>query len=1002
MTEAVPSSFDQSPSRVRWGWICGGVIVFLMAWLVWYQTRPLSPRGAERLLELATLDLDNGINDTAYEYLQTILANYPDHQEARRLLAITCVNQRRPDELGTTVAGFSDRYLHTHFDESWGLARFMTSFGFLYEAQPLLERLNSIRPAHQELRNELLRCYRISGRNAFAAPLLCQNVTGPKQSLSDLLMLTATRLHWVSADDIRFMKQVGQRHMDLVTQLGYARREVEDGNTTAGISVLEQVVQRKPDWELAYIRLALAHWSAGHQSEWTQSAARWDLNQLKEADGWFLLGYAYQESQEHEVSLRCIGEALARDPKHLGAWTQLPAVLHATGLSAEATLVSQHAQHLANLDQYCQNVSHQATPEAVLQLVHECAAIGWTQLAQGWTRYGRVHWPDGNWPDIASEGMDDLTSFGLEEDPLLRLVSTIHYRQFPLPQTALPHTVKPPSIEPTGTSATANWLLEDDAASLGIQFRYENGLDPQRDRAYMFEFAGPGLGVIDYDRDGWADLHITQGARWPVNESNTSLRDELFRNQGDGRFTPVAAIAGTAEPGYSQGPAVGDYDSDGFPDLYVCNIGPNRCYRNNGDGTFSEVTNPAGVSGNDWSISAAWADFNGDGLSDLYVVNYLAGDVYERSCRAADGRPVQCPPMQFPGAKDQLFLNAGDGSFADVSTAAGIALPDGKGMGILVGRFCENHPLNVFIANDTTANFFFTNRTVGSSIPRFEEQAALIGVAFGPQGNAQSSMGIAAGDLNRDGRTDLFVTNWLAESPNLFLLESGCVFNDQASRFGLTGERIQLEGWGTQFVDVDADGHLDLFVANGHLEENDAKANRMPPHLFHNENGRRLTLVSDSSVGAYFDGKYLGRSVVVWDWNRDGRQDLAVSHTTDPVAVLSNRTAERGHRIALRLIGVRSARDPVGTRIKVQTGDAVLMQERVSGDGYAASNEELVYFGIGDHSSAVQVVVDWPSGHEQVFAIDEVDAAYVLIEDQKLPLRLHRLVDNHLTAVRSP
>lgn len=999
---SIAASEVASPRRSRWRLGIGFLLVILILGVLnWYLSGELSPARAQRLMNLASQDLDNGINETAYDYLKTVLEAYPENQEARRLLAVACINRRRSEELGTLISDLPDSYLQTNYDESWALARFMAAFGFIYEAQPLLERLNRIKPDHRELHTELIRCYRISGQNAAAAKLLCKSITGPKILLHDLFMLSATRLHWVDSTDLNFMKQVGQRNMDPLTMLGYARRELEFGHMSGGLMVYQQVVDRKPDWMLAQVRLAHANWTLGNHQAWSDAIRRWNLDQLHEPDGWFLLGIWYQQQQQPEVALRCFGEALELDPKHLGAWAELPVVLNATGHAAEAIRVKHYAQHLAQIDQFCQDAEHQATAENVALVMEECAQAGWVRVAQGWSRYGRLHWPDHTWPDYSADIKGTEREFGLGENPLQSVAVTIDYRHTPRPKslesTPIPH--KPAATKPA--KRPASWQFDDEAEPLGIQARFDNGLDPKRTRAYMFEFAGPGLGVIDYDRDGCPDLHVTQGAPWPVTPSDTSLRDQLFRNQGDGKFVAVADAAGVGEPGYSQGPAVGDFDGDGFPDLYICNIGPNRCYRNNGDGTFTEVTQTAGIAGDDWSMSAAWADFNADGLPDLYVVNYLAGDVFERSCRASDGRPVQCPPMGFPGAKDQLYLNNGDGSFQNISEDAGISLPDGKGMGVVVGRFGAERGLSIYIANDTTANFLFTPRQDSSTLPRFDEQGALRGVAFGPQGNAQSSMGIAIGDVNRDGRTDLFVTNWLAESPNLFLQAEGGVFEDQASQYGMTTDGLQLEGWGTQLVDVDADGYLDLFVANGHLEENDASANRMPPHLFHNVQGQRMELVKHPSLGRYFSGKYLGRSVVVWDWNRDGRQDLVVSHTTDPVAVLTNRTQELGHRIGIRLVATHSARDPIGARVTLNVGDSPLVRERVAGDGYATTNEDRLYFGLGEHSSAVEAVVEWPSGRHQTILLPEVDADYILVEDRAAPMKLHDLRYENTTAAQS-
>ncbi|OYW17766.1 MAG: hypothetical protein B7Z55_11875, partial [Planctomycetales bacterium 12-60-4] len=259
-----------------------------------------------------------------------------------------------------------------------------------------------------------------------------------------------------------------------------------------------------------------------------------------------------------------------------------------------------------------------------------------------------------------------------------------------------------------------------------------------------------------------------------------------------------------------------------------------------------------------------------------------------------------------------------------------------------------------------------------------------------------------AGDVNGDGRLDLFVTNWMAETCNLFLQGAGGVYEDQAVRYGVAADGLLMEGWGAQFFDVDADGLVDLFVANGHLEENDSKGGRMPPHLFRNRDGQKLALVGSPTVGSYFKKQYLGRSVAVWDWNRDGRQDLVVSHTTDPVAMLTNRTVDAGHAISLRLIGTQCERDSTGTLVTLSVGDRLLVRELVSGDGYAATNERKLYFGLGPQSDNVNLDVSWPNGTSQRFADLASDVEYVLIQGRTDAIPVRGSNPNPATVAQQP
>ena len=966
-----------------------GAITFF----VWYRGqdgRPLSQAAADRLLRIAANDAKRGHLDAAYDRLQRILADCPEHHMARITLAEICVRRQRPHEAAEIIAGLSDEFLEKQFQESLALAKSLTSSGFLFEAEPLLQRLISIQPNQVEVRKELVRCFRISGRNAAAASLLSFALREQELELGDLLMATATGRHWASGADIQSMQQVGSIHRDPLIVLGYARSEVEHGRLSNGVQVLERILIERPQWQLLSVRLAVANWLLGRDDEWRQAMSDWDPATLNEADGWFVWGVWHRQHKQVGIAVRCFCEALLLDPKHAGACSQLVTALRELGFESEPNQLKGFADRMSKIELYCSDVGFRLQPEGVRAIAVECEAVGWHAESRAWNRYGKQTWNHLDWPEpLKVEGSESASDRSDNGDSLNQLILALDYRQYPLP-TRFTQEFKPSLPDKIESVTASPWKLDDEAAALSVEFRFANGLDPNRQRAYMFEFAGPGIGVLDYDRDGWPDLHLTQGAPWPVQNGNTSIRDELFRNLGNGDFVPVADAAQLGEPGYSQGPAVGDLDCDGFPDVYVCNIGSNRCYRNNGDGTFSEITAATGTAGDDWSLSAAWADFNDDGLPDLYVVNYLAGDVLERACFGEGGRPEQCAPTFFPAADDRLYLNRGDGTFQDISLEAKILVPDGKGMGVAVGRLQDSRQIGVFVANDMTANYLFARKAESAAIPRFNEIGAVVGVAFGPNGNAQSSMGVAVGDVNGDGRLDLFVTNFLAESSNLFVQGSGGMFSDMASQFGLSARGFRTEGWGAQFLDVDADGYLDLFVANGDLDEQPSKSGLMPPHLFRNRGGRKLELVSSPATGRYFDRKYLGRSVVVWDWNRDGREDLCVSHVSDPVAILTNRTQNLGQRLTLRLVGVRASREPIGTQVTLTTGGRTLVRELIAGDGYAASNERRLYFGLEASTDNVDVSVDWAGGGLQTFSDLAVDAEYVLIEGRPTPVQLRR------------
>lgn len=542
----------------------------------------------------------------------------------------------------------------------------------------------------------------------------------------------------------------------------------------------------------------------------------------------------------------------------------------------------------------------------------------------------------------------------------------------------------------TTVVSEASIHFTNDSARIGLQFEYINGDDLPGPGMRIVHFAGGGVGVLDFDRDGWPDLYLTQGGKWPVPETSPPS-DALFRNRGGERFENVAASAGISETDYSQGLAVGDIDSDGWPDLFIANVAANRLFHNNGDGTFTDITQAAGVSDNAWTTSAALADFNGDGLPDLYVVNYLEGPgLRDRICQLPNGGPRACTPHEFDAAEDQFLLNLGDGRFQDVSTASGIIAPGGKGLGIVAADFDGTGRLSIFVGNDTTANFFFQNTTNDrGGIPSFTESAVLTGLAFDRDGRSQACMGIAADDANGDSQLDLFVTNYYNESNTLYVRQPGLMFLDGTVEAGLREPSLKQLGFGTQFLDADLDGWPDLVVTNGHIDDETARdiPLHMPTQFFHNQGSGKFAEVPATRLGKWFEEKYLGRGLARLDWNRDGQEDFAVSNLDSPAALLTNESPRRGRHVTVQLVGTTSARDAIGTIVQVKSANGTKTRQLTAGDGYQASNERQLVFAVGA-DDAVEVTIRWPSGQTQSFQKVLSDNCWLAVEGRATLTRI--------------
>ena len=524
----------------------------------------------------------------------------------------------------------------------------------------------------------------------------------------------------------------------------------------------------------------------------------------------------------------------------------------------------------------------------------------------------------------------------------------------------------------------------DVTASSGIEFAFHNADDPRTPGRRLIETTGGGVAVLDYDRDGWPDLYFTDGGSWPDNRDSV-YTDRLYRNLGTGKFVDVTDQAGLGDRSFSQGVAAGDVDNDGWPDLLVCNLGGNRLYRNNGDGTFSDVTSAWGISGERWSTSAAIADINLDGTNDIYVVNYLAGEeAYQRICGTKD-RPRVCSPAEFDAAPDRFYLGSGDGVFRDRTEASGAVGERGNGLGCVVADLFGNGRMTVFVANDATANFCFTNRASPGEPVKFEEVAVLRGLAFSSEGRSQGCMGIASGDFDGDGRLDLFVTNFQNESNALYRQQRRGLgtFQDESARRGIADVSEKRLGFGTQFIDAELDGLPDLVVTNGHIDDlaDLGVPYRMQPQLLRNLGGRFVEWPAKES-GDYFGRKVLGRGLARLDWNLDGKEEFVVSHLEDPAVLVENRSENAGHYLAIELSGTVSARDAVGAIVAVEFGGRRIVRQMTAGDGYQASNHRRLVFGLGDTSEVDKLEIRWPSGKRETHGPLKSDQQMLWIEGQ--------------------
>lgn len=525
--------------------------------------------------------------------------------------------------------------------------------------------------------------------------------------------------------------------------------------------------------------------------------------------------------------------------------------------------------------------------------------------------------------------------------------------------------------------------LRDVTRETGLSFVHTDGSSGQR---YIVETISAGLATFDYNGDGRIDILFLNGSPLPGTPlPATPPRNALYRNDGNWKFTEVTAQAGLIDTNYHLGVCIGDYDNDGYPDIYLNNFGPNLLYRNNGNGTFTDVTRQAGVGvGNHVGAGACFLDIDGDGDLDLFVANYVGFTFENHRISHMSGFPAYAGPLQFPTSANVLFRNNGNGTFTDISAEAGIAQLRGAGMGVIAVDYDNDGDTDIFVGNDLRPNFLLQNDGTG----HFKEVASLLGLAYDSTGNVQGSMGIECADWNNDGWLDFFITPYHRQLVTLYQNQKGAYFDEVARKTGAAAGTYAHVKWGTGLVDFDNDGHRDIFVACGHLLDNvdqfDSSTSYAARNILLRNTGQGKFLNISDQAGDGMLPKLSSRGAAFDDLDNDGDVDVVILNARREPTILRNESSRTNHWLQIQLRGTKTNRDGIGARVTVTAGDLRQIDEVHSGRSYQSDFGKRLQFGLGLRTRVDQIEVKWVGGGTDVVHNVEANRLITVVEGRGL------------------
>ncbi|WP_158222592.1 FG-GAP-like repeat-containing protein [Rhodopirellula sp. MGV] len=924
----------------------------------------------------------------AEEQLRTALIEFPDDAELAELAGDVAVALQQPSTAIERYRSATELRTQPSIELLDKIGRQWMQLGQPYRSVEILEQMVVLDPTSAATRRDLAGLQAALGLERRAAEHLRYLVQRNQAGVEELIILS--ELSRPQTDEAICNYALEHHPDDRRPAYAVARQACYDNRWAEAIGTLREVWERHPEFPegSAYYGRAIVETATSDAkariTEWLETVT----DEVKQQPQyWVALGLWSQRESRIDQAAHAYWNAVRLDENDGEALNRLASTLGQVGHPNEAALASARAQAVTAMRDHIDSLLYwrKHSQRAATQIALSMQKLGRVWEAANWAKSAvlMTQDPDADAKQVFTQIRAQLTSKTPWQQPETLVANKIDVSELPQPAWDTPQGNNTPS--PTNVVVTESKLpirFQDEAAQRGLNHACKIAAPANGDAGmWIYQSGAGGAATIDYDLDGWPDVYLTNCDGHPLQTDSSS--NQLYRNV-DGNFQNKTEIAWCVDHCYSQGVAVGDVNSDGFADIYVGVFGLNRLLINCGDGTFEDATESWNAGGDrEWTTSVAIADLNLDAIADLFAVQYVSGDdVITRKC-FPDELPQHrsCGPLVFPAQNDRVFAGRASGGYDDKSIEWLDATDPGRGLGLVVGQLDGETGLDIYVSNDMTANHFWSGQSNDAanndpanndSSTRFHEQGAARGLAFNARSLSQASMGIAADDADRDGDLDFYVTHFSDDYNTAYMQVHPGLWSDQTGALGLSEPTIRTLGYGTQWVDADSDGMMELLVANGHVDDftHTGQLYRMPLQLFRQTDTKRFELVAADSVGSAFTEQRLGRAMVLADFNRDGRTDALVANLLDPVSLLINQSEQANEVIEIRLVGTHCHRDAVGAIVTLQQDAWTVVKHRLAGNGYQCSNETILRFACSGRATelgkdGIVATVRWPDGQTE-------------------------------------